>query len=46
VTQDWSNDAENTAAITGMNYIFTYSHIKTAILNYKIFHKFHSDLVK
>ncbi len=23
---DWSNDAENTAFITGINYILTYIH--------------------
>ncbi len=27
VTEDWSNDAENTALITEINYIFKYIHI-------------------
>jgi len=27
-TEDWSNDAENTALITGINYILTYIHIE------------------
>jgi len=31
-TEDWSNDAENTALITEINYILTYYHIKV-ILN-------------
>ncbi len=26
-TEDWSNDAENTALITGINYIFKYIQI-------------------
>jgi len=33
-TEDWSNDAENSALITGINYSLTYIHIKkTVILN-------------
>ncbi len=28
VTEDWSNDAENTALITGINYILQYIHIE------------------
>ncbi len=27
-TEDWSNDAENSALITGINYILTYSNGK------------------
>ncbi len=27
-TEDWSNDAENTALITGMNYILKYIKIE------------------
>ncbi len=26
-TEDWSNDAENSVLITGMNYILKYIHI-------------------
>ncbi len=29
-TEDWSNDAENTALITGINYILTYIHIENS----------------
>ncbi len=32
-TEDWSNDAENSALITGINYILTYIQIKKVILN-------------
>ncbi len=28
VTEDWSNDAENTDFITGINYSLTYTHIE------------------
>ncbi len=28
VTEDWSNDAENSALITGINYILQYIHIE------------------
>ncbi len=28
VTQDWSNDAENSASITAINYILLYSRIE------------------
>ncbi len=34
VTEDWSNDAENTALIAGINYILTDIHTETVILNY------------
>jgi len=27
-TEDWSNDAENTALVTGINYILQYIHIE------------------
>ncbi len=27
-TEDWSNDAENTALITEINYILQYNHIE------------------
>jgi len=27
-TEDWSNDAENSALITGINYILIYIHIE------------------
>ncbi len=33
VTEDWSNDAENTALITEIINILQYIHIETAILN-------------
>ncbi len=29
-TEDWSNDAENTALITGINYILKYIQIKNS----------------
>ncbi len=32
-TEDWSNDAENSALITGINYILKYIKIETVILN-------------
>ncbi len=32
-TEDWSNDAENTALITGINYILKYIKIENFILN-------------
>ncbi len=32
-TEDWRNDAENTALITEINYILTDIHIETVILN-------------
>ncbi len=32
-TEDWSNDAENSALITGINYILIKLKKKTAILN-------------
>ncbi len=30
-TEDWSNDAENTALITEINYILTYIHIENSL---------------
>ncbi len=30
-TEDWSNDAGNSALITGINYIFTYIKTETTI---------------
>ncbi len=30
-TEDWSNDAENTALITGINYILLYIHIEKIV---------------
>ncbi len=40
--EDWSNDAENTALITGINYIFTLIHkengyFKFAIISHNIY---------
>ncbi len=32
-TEDWSNDAENTALITGINYILTYIKIENIIFH-------------
>ncbi len=29
-TEDWSNDAENTALITEINYILKYIHIESS----------------
>ncbi len=29
-TEDWSNDAENTALITAINYILQYIHIENS----------------
>ncbi len=34
-TEDWSNDAENSALITGINFILNHIQIKTVILNCK-----------
>ncbi len=31
-TEDWSNDAENSALITGINYILKYNHIENSYL--------------
>ncbi len=31
-TEDWSNDAENSALITGINYILKYIHIENRYL--------------
>ncbi len=39
-TEDWSNDAENTALITGINDILTYIHIENCYFKIAIiFHK-------
>ncbi len=35
VTEDWSNDAENTALITGINYIFQYIKIESSYFKLK-----------
>ncbi len=32
-TEDWSNDDENTALITGINYSLIYIHKKIVVLN-------------
>ncbi len=32
-TEDWSNDAENSACITGINYILKYITIESCLLN-------------
>jgi len=32
-TEDWSNDAENTALIKGINYILQYIQVEKVILN-------------
>ncbi len=32
-TEDWSNDAENSALITGINYILQYIHIGNSHFN-------------
>jgi len=38
-TEDWSNDAENSALISGINYILTYIHIeKSSLKMVIIFH--------
>ncbi len=37
--EDWSNDAENSALITGINYILTYIHIENTFYIVVIFHK-------
>jgi len=36
-TEDWSNDAENTALITGINYSLTYIYMEIMAI---IFHNF------
>ncbi len=33
-TEDWSNDAENSALITAINYIFNYIKIENVILKF------------
>jgi len=35
-TEDWSNDAENSALITGINYVLLYIQIENCILNCNI----------
>ncbi len=55
ISGDWSNDAENSDLITGINYILKYITIKTVILNcnnisqnycfYCIFDQINADLV-
>ncbi len=35
-TEDWSNDAENTALITEINYSSTYTHIEFFLFNIEI----------
>ncbi len=37
-TEDWSNDAENSALITGINYILKLISIKKSYLKLIIFH--------
>ncbi len=38
-TEDWSNDAENSALITEINYILTYIHIEKKLFEIvEIFH--------
>ncbi len=37
MTQDWSNDAENTALITEINYILTYIHTEHSYFKFKYF---------
>jgi len=32
-TEDWSNDPENAALVTGINYILTYIQIENSSLN-------------
>jgi len=34
-TQDWSNDTENSALITGINYILLYIHIENCYFKLK-----------
>ncbi len=36
-TEDWSNDAENTASITEINYILLYIQIENSSLKLKYF---------
>ncbi len=46
-TEDWSNDAENTALITEINYSLTDIHIKKQLSQMlKIFHIFTIFLIK
>ncbi len=33
-TEDWSNDAENSALITGINYFFKYIKVEIIYFNY------------
>ncbi len=34
-TEDWSNDAENSALITEINYILTHIHIENIYFKFK-----------
>ncbi len=34
-TEDWSNDAENSALITAINYSLTYIHIENSYFKWK-----------
>ncbi len=36
ISEDWSNDAENTALITEINYIWTYIHMENGSFKLKI----------
>ncbi len=35
ISEDWSNDAENTALITEINYIWTYIHMENGSFKLK-----------
>ncbi len=37
VTEDWSNDAENSALITRINYILQYIQIENCYLDWQIY---------
>jgi len=46
-TEDWSNDTENTALITGINYSLLYIHIEKGYFKYyKYFTFFSVFLIK
>ncbi len=36
-TEDWSNDAENSALITGKNYIFKYIKMENSAFKWQFF---------
>ncbi len=38
MTEDWGIDAENSALITGINYILIYIHIEICYFKLTIFH--------